>query len=414
LTEPPRPLAGAADEATRVRLAACPKTAPDILGLLAHDPTLTVRAAVALNPASPAKAAQVLADDRDARVRALIGRRLAGMLPMLDATGQGDAQQQVVATLYRLIEDEAERVRGAIADVIKDMPGAPRDLVLRLARDSAFAVCDPVIRLSPLLTQEDLLTLLADPPCPESVTSVARRPGLSEQVADALAETVSDSAVALLLANQSAAIREATIDALVARATHHVAWHEPLVRRPILSARAARALAEFVSTRLLDELANRPDLDPAVIAELRLRLAARTAPLRAAPTRTAESVAPVEEALRMRAEGKLSEAGLALAIRNGNLPLATAMLAVAACVPVQVVERAARLRNAKAIVALVWKAGFSMNVSGPLQLTLAAVPPASCLRAAPCNAFPLTPGEMSWHLDMLLRQAGVVPAASDV
>ena len=80
--------------------------------------------------------------------------------------------------LAELVEDEAVRVRAAIADVVKDMPQAPRELILRLAHDSAVPVSEPVIRLSPLLTTEDLLALLARrparaPPPPRSPAAPA-------------------------------------------------------------------------------------------------------------------------------------------------------------------------------------------------------------------------------------------------
>ena len=57
-------------------------------------------------------------------------------------------------------------MRVVIADCVKAMPDAPRELILQLAHDTALAVCDPVVRLSPLLTDADLLALLATPPHP--------------------------------------------------------------------------------------------------------------------------------------------------------------------------------------------------------------------------------------------------------
>ena len=45
------------------------------------------------------------------------------------------------------------------------MPDAPRDLILRLARDAAMEVAEPVIRFSPLLTEDDLLALIGRRRC---------------------------------------------------------------------------------------------------------------------------------------------------------------------------------------------------------------------------------------------------------
>ena len=83
--------------------------------------------------------------------------------------------------------------------------------------------------------------------------------------------------------------------------------------------------------------------------------------------------------------------------------MATALLAVAADVPVSVVDRAATLRSAKALVSLVWRAGFSMQVAGPLQSLLARA--AARARAARRlrRHFPLAVEEMRWQIDFLMR-----------
>ena len=63
-------------------------------------------------------------------------------------------------------------ISAAIADAVKALPDVPRELVLRLASDQALAVCDPVIRMSPLLTDADLLELLSGRSIRHVVTGV--------------------------------------------------------------------------------------------------------------------------------------------------------------------------------------------------------------------------------------------------
>ena len=212
LSKPPAtaPDRSPVDMAARVRLGASPQTAPELLLALAADPAVTVRAAVAMNAAAPCKVDQLLARDADERVRTLLARKLGSLIPSLPAEERDRLQGQALATLTQLVADEAVRVRSAIADAVKEMPDAPRDLILKLAYDSAMTVCDPVIRLSPLLTAEDLLALLSARPSTATATAVASRPGLSETIADAVAATSDTGAITALLANSSAAIREAT------------------------------------------------------------------------------------------------------------------------------------------------------------------------------------------------------------
>lgn len=392
-------------EAARVRLGASAATPAAIMERLAGDPAVMVRAALAMNPSTPPRVNQVLARDADERVRALLARKLASLAPELSAGEQDQLQHRAHATLIALVEDEAVRVRAAIADVIKQMPDAPRSLVLRLARDSAVPVSEPVIRFSPLLTPEDLIALLNGPSSAATAIAVARRPHLNSTVADVIAAGKDNAAIRALLENPSAQIRETALDMLIAQAADHEDWHEPLVRRPALPPRSARALSSIVATHLLDVLASRADLEPGLLAELRQRLEQRLA--EAGPKPAAGADATTEEALaeahRMLMRRKLSEDAVQDAIKRGNCRLASALLAVAADVPVVVVDRAASLRSAKGLVSLIWKAGFSMKVSGPVQASLAHLTPSAMLTAAPNGGFPLAVEEMRWQLDFLRR-----------
>jgi len=190
----------------------------------------------------------------------------------------------------------------------------------------------------------------------------------------------------------------------VARARAEIDWHEPLVHRPLLSAHAAHSLSEIVATHLLEVLAARADLDPVVTRDLQRSLAARLArePDAGTPTDTTMDYAMVK-AQELASDGRLSETAILDAARRGELRLATALLAVAAGVPVTVVERAAALRSTKAVVSLAWKAGFSMRVAAALQPLLARLAPDAILRAEPGGGYPLSPEEMRWQLDFLGR-----------
>lgn len=401
-TDTPAVLRSDGDEAHRVRLSANTETAPHILAGLAADPSVTVRAALAMNPSAPPDALDLLARDSDARVRALLARRLAALMPSLDEMAQSHLYHQVVTALTHLVEDEASRVRAAIADAVKEMPEAPHDLVLRLARDSAIEVADPVIRLSPLLTQADLLALLAHADSPTVAMAVARRPQLTEAVADVIATSSNSEAIRVLLSNHSAQIREETLDALIAAAAEHVAWHEPLVRRPDLSPRAAQALSRIVADALLAELANRADLGPAVTEALRARLATRLAgAMEPGPAVDPSLGDALAQARALATSGRLTEAELLGATSRGDARLAAAMLAVAADVPYALVERAASLRSAKGLVSLTWKAGFAMRTAVVVQSLLARLAPNALVQPGPGGTFPLTIEEMRWQVEFL-------------
>src|SRR3546814_13175291 len=77
------------------------------------------------------------------------------------------------------------------------------------------------------------------------------------------------SAVAALRANDSAQIREETLELILDAAPSHEPWHEPLVQRPNLPGKAAKRIAGFVAASLLQRLAGRKDLPADALAEVR-------------------------------------------------------------------------------------------------------------------------------------------------
>ena len=384
------------DEAARVRLAAR-TTNPDLLATLAQDPVLTVRAAVALNPAYAQAANLRLVHDTDIRIRALLAGKVARLLPGLSGREHRAAQAHVHQMLQTLADDVADRVRTAIADALKSMPEAPRDVVLKLARDPAAPVSDPVIRLSPLLTDADLLELLATPPHDNTAVSIASRDGLSAAVAHDIAVHAGSPAVSALLSNPSASIQEATLDALVGRAGDHPEWHEPLVRRPWLPVGALRTLSRFVAGQLLDTLVNRADLPPGLAAEVRARIAQDLSD--AAPPASEDEL--LDRMRRQHEAGQLTEAALLEAASAGDNRTATAMLAVASGVPIATIDRAVLLRSAKGIVSLASRAGFTMRVGVVLQSTLGRLGPGETLPPTPEGGFPLSADEMDWQIELL-------------
>jgi uncharacterized protein (DUF2336 family) len=394
------------DEASRIRQGASPATSPDVLRMLADDPSVKVRASLALNPALPREVIGVLANDSDTRVRSIISSKLIGLTPGLSDPARERMQQDAVANLTALVAEAALRVRTTIAEAVRDMPDGPREIILRLARDPSVMVSEPVILFSPMLTTEDLVALIASGPPSSTLSAVARRPEIGTPVSDAIVESADTAAIKALLGNHTALIREATLDALAAQSEEQTDWQEPLVRRPHLPRRAAQILSEVVTTHLLEALAARPDLDPKLSRELRSSLE----PTREKPRASGmEREIPAELrpqaalplAVALRDSGRLDEAAILDALRRNATGAATAMLAVKADVPLNVIERACALRSAKAVVSLAWKAGLSMPAAVVLQSTLAALSPDLVLRPDDSGGFPLPIEELRWQLAFL-------------
>ncbi|MBX9700567.1 MAG: DUF2336 domain-containing protein, partial [Acetobacteraceae bacterium] len=314
---------------------------------------------------------------------------LAGLAPLLAGQSQDRLRRLAWETLCRLAADAALAVRAMIAEEVKAMPDAPRALVLQLARDVAMEVAEPVIRFSPLLTEADLLGLVSNPPVGETLAAVARRPAIGEAISDAIAATEDAEAVAALLENPSAAIREATLDAVIARAGAHLSWQERLVARPSLPPRAALALTQCVAEHLLEALAARPELTPEQAGLLRESVARRLAARDDSP---APETAPGDRAF-------------AAVARGGNQAEAIRLLSHRAGVSEEAVQRAVRLRSSKGLVSLCWKAGMTPRCAVQAQTVLAGIAPALALGPSPDGGWQLREEEMAWQLGMLAEAA---------
>jgi uncharacterized protein (DUF2336 family) len=195
----------------RIALAARADARAELLLLLAGDEAAPVRLAVAANPGAPRDADQLLARDPVASIRASLARKLAEHAA--DMAGLG------WVSLRHLARDPAALVRQSIADTLADQPEAPHDLVLALARDADPAVSEPLIRLSHVLREVDLLSLVLAPPNPEARCAVARRLNLSAKLAEALVASRDGPALLALCRNPTAQITQKLLIALEAQAS---------------------------------------------------------------------------------------------------------------------------------------------------------------------------------------------------
>jgi len=400
-------LAESASPAHRGALAARPDTPPEILYYLAEDSDVSVRRTVAANNATPPHAGILLAGDDDEDVRCNLARRIGRLAPGLDENARdriGSIVNQVLETLAR---DQVTRVRRMLADELKDAENVPETVIRRLATDAEAAVACPVLEFSPILDDEILLEIIQGSPETAALTAISRRHLLGESVSDAVVATRDDQAIAALLTNKSAQIREETLDQLVQQAEHVPLWHRPLVERPALSARAVTRLAEFVADRLLADLEQREDLDPetakAVSATMKKRL--RDGWLADDPDETgslpaADADEPADERVRRLIEaGMLTDALIVDALGKGDRTFVIAALAQLGEISPDLVNKAVSMSSPKGITAMAWKAGLVMRTAVQLQLRLARVPPTKVLQARDGVDYPLSEDEMRWQID---------------
>jgi len=378
----------------RLELAGRKGVEPEILYFLAEDKDSGVRRRVAANASTPAQANRLLADDSDEEVRAALARKIARLVPHLKNEESARVRDLTLETLQRLAQDQLPRVRAIVSNEVKACKAVPADLVRRLARDPELTVAGPIIEYSPLLSDADLLEIVNLARVSDLISAVARRRNLSVTVCDAVIASMDIAATAALLDNQAANISKASLEALVDRAAAVEAWHAPLVRRPNLSARVVRRIAGFVSASLIEKLASRPGLDVETVADLKLKT--RRAIHEGALEETDNNAAKVVR--EAAASGALDDHFVAAAADLGQRNVVLHALSHLAQADFGAVQRLIESRNARAVTALVWRAGLQMRTAVAIQSSLLKLP--DILPARGGTEFPLAPEDMALNLSL--------------
>jgi uncharacterized protein (DUF2336 family) len=368
---------------------------PEVLYFLAAEGTPEARRAVAANPKTPVHANRLLVEDDDDDVRIELARKIGRLLPKLTAEANYRLRNLTIETLELLAQDQLARVRQVLAEEIKALDCVPKNVIDMLVRDVEL-VSAPILEYSPLLTDADLVELISSAQARHVLVSIAKRRPLSANISDAIVNVLNTPAVAMLLQNASAEIREQTLEKVVEQGQRVKEWHLPLVERADISQRLLRRIAGFVSTALLEQLAQRNGLDE----EIRQVLAKRMRSRLESHAELADDGGASEgdEILALHREGKLDETYIARAAEAGRREAVIAALSLKANVSKDVVARIFQSRSAKPVVSLVWRAGLGMRAAFKIQNFILRLPARELLPARDGVRFPLSEEEMRWHL----------------
>ena len=392
----------ARDKDPRVRsaLAGREDLRPEILYFLAEDSHAEVRRGIARNTATPRHADFILARDIDDDVRCDLALKIARLVPGLTEREASRLQELTMEILTILAQDQLPRVRAIIAEEIKHAHNVPAALIRRLARDLELIVAAPVLEFSPLLTDSELLEIIAAGVVEGGLSAIARRGKVSDPVAIAIVAANDIPAVATLLANPNAQIREDTLDEIIGKAEKAPPLHEPLARRPELSMGAIRRIAGFVSAAVLGVLQKEHHLDEDTAREVAEAVSRRIKDEQESP-----DVSIADKVARLHAEGKLTEDVITSAAEQGQNGFVAEALAVRAGLTGPVVHKMLDSRSGKAVTSLAWKAGLSARGSMKLQRQAARVPANAMIHARDGVKYALADSEMDWFVTYFAEQA---------
>jgi len=116
----------------------------------------------------------------------------------------------------RVLEDMTERHREEFSDRAASDPRTPRELALRLANDTA-AVAAPVLGRSPVLTDDDLISI-ANSKGVDHRLAISKRDNVSAKVTDVLIDFAETEVMLSLLDNHSAQTSPSGIDKIANQA----------------------------------------------------------------------------------------------------------------------------------------------------------------------------------------------------
>ena len=294
--------------------------------------------------------------------------------------------------LETLLRDNVVKVRRILADAFQSDANAPRQIVLGLARDTDEGVAATILRASPVLTDDDMVSILHDGAPGWAGEAIAGRDSLSPALADTLINRGEATAVAKVIANPGSKLAPPVLEALVDRSATVKELQPPLVGRKDISGGLLTKLAKFVELPLLKTLCGRTDLDQGSISAINQAIesrddkpadrAAMAESGTAAPDVDSSPVAKAEvRARQLFLEGSLTDDVVATALDRWENDFVIAALALRAGYPFETIRRMVRVKSARTIVALSWKAGFTARFAMDLQRQLAGILPTKIINA---------------------------------
>ena len=158
-----------------------------------------------------------------------------------------------------MVHDAAVLVRESLSKSLRNLPGAPHDIVMALARD-IDDVAMPILEESPVLSEDDLIEIVVSGSVAKQ-KAIAARPRVEARLSAALVNTENRGVVAILVANDGAILDQVTFEKVVDQYGDDEEIADPLVRRADLPIVLAERLVTMVSDRLREYLIDRHAID---------------------------------------------------------------------------------------------------------------------------------------------------------
>ena len=383
----------------RRELASYEDLEPELLYYFASDEAPEVRREVARNEGTPLQADTVLVNDVDDYVRCELAQKIGRLVPSLSEDENERLTEMAIDVLWILAHDHLPKVRAIISEEIKLATNIPHEMVKRLAEDVEEIVSGPLLEYSPLLSDHDLLQIIAGGVGNASLIAISSRKYLAGPVVDIVVNFRNVESLRVLLGNQSAKISEETLDKIAVVASGAIELHKPMVDRDNLPVRIIRRIANFVSATLVDRLTERHALDEKLVGELRQAVRRRIDKGDLVETEPSDNTSEVL-AEQMYADGTLNDGALIKAIEIDDEAFLRHALILLSGLSQKSVAKMFNSGNAKAVTALCWKAGICMKTAEMLQSRLGRIKESSKLWALDGGGYPMSEEDLDWYIEL--------------
>lgn len=355
------------------------ETPPLSLEKFAALPAIEKQRLIREGNASPAVMAGLIGDE-DIDVRVLLAQRLSSLLPKLKSDDQ-ETSALVLGAIRQLTEDSVTPVRVALSSALKDIAKTPPAIARKLADDAERAVSEPIIRYSLSLSDEDLLSLLAEYPQSWHSESIASRRKLSSPVSNAVIATGNALATRALLANDTVQLNDIVINALRDNPDYTL----DLQGRDKFQRKIKRDINLLVERSLYSFLRSNAHLDKSTTADVLEKMHQRVT--------SQETLADIPP-------GDLTEEQIRDAVLLGETAIALRAIAARAKTDENTVRRMlVDSGAAKPVIALCIKAGLSMAFALLCQQRLTRLPPEKIFYPVDGNKIPISQDEIKWQWD---------------
>jgi len=264
-----------------------------------------------------------------------------------------DDRAAAEGAMIMLLDDPSPLVRQALSDALASAEKAPRVIVHALAGDQPD-VALPLLKYSPVLSEDDLVDLVATGRS-EAQVAIAARAMLPGAVAAAVAEVGGEEACLALMENSEAVIPLFSLDRIVERFGHLASIREALLARNDLAMATRQAVLAKLSQTLAEFVAGRHWMG-SEHAEFAAREACEKATIALAAETPYEEVG--EFVAHLRSSGQLTAGVILRALLSGNIVVFEEALAELSGVPAQRASGYVHDKTISAFRALYDKAGL--------------------------------------------------------